>query len=248
MLTRDELNRLGPPGFHLAQKEKDYVQYLILSYLSQSGFEGIFKGGTALQKAFGLPRYSEDLDFTLNNVAEPNIDSLVSFLGSYGFGNVSWERSKGNVSSNVRLKYYGPLYNKTEISAGYITFDFNNRELIRLGPEIVVIIPPYFDILPYNLRVMNRVEIVAEKISAIFTRSSARDLFDLYFLLHQGIKVDYNLVNKKLEFYKIKFSVGAFLKRITNLEKIWKSEISALTNNYLEFDFVFTFVEKNMKK
>ena len=64
MLTRDDLSST-PIDFNLYQKEKDYLQHIVLSRIfSRIGSEIIFKGGTSLQKCFGLDRFSEDLDFT----------------------------------------------------------------------------------------------------------------------------------------------------------------------------------------
>ena len=53
-------------GFSFWQAEKDYLQHLFLRELySTVGTELVFKGGTALQKAYGLHRFSRDLDFNL---------------------------------------------------------------------------------------------------------------------------------------------------------------------------------------
>ena len=52
---------------------REVVQSIILVGLSRSGFftKASFYGGTALRIFYGLNRYSEDLDFTLNDV-DPN--------------------------------------------------------------------------------------------------------------------------------------------------------------------------------
>lgn len=248
MLNRNDLNKYGPPGFHLSQKEKDYVQHWILYYLSQSGFKGIFKGGTALQKAYNLPRYSEDLDFTLNNSEEPNLESLKAFLESAGFSGISWKKETKNLSSTIKIRFQGPLYSGSEISEGTIVLDFSNREktLKKTIPQIIT--PPYPDLLPYSCNVMDKSEMSAEKIRAILSRSSARDLFDLYFLLHQKITIDKKILEQKLSYYELKFNYADFEEKIRKLKKIWKTEIASLTVNFLEYDFVSEFILSELKK
>ena len=48
--------------------EKAYYQDLLLYDLTRTNLEIIFKGGTALYKFYGLPRFSEDLDFAIKNI------------------------------------------------------------------------------------------------------------------------------------------------------------------------------------
>jgi len=238
MLNRSELDRYGPPGFHLAQKEKDYVQHWVLSFLSRSGFGGVFKGGTCLQKVFGLPRYSEDLDFTLDGADAPDQDSMSAFLSSAGFSGFSWKNESSQASQSAKLRFRGPLYNGSTISEGTILLEFSKRESVLLKPAPFMITAPYPDILPYQLRIMEKDEIAAEKFRAILTRNSARDLFDLYFLLHQEAKLRKTLVGKKLSWYKLEFDHRTFESRVKQLQKIWKREMEALTPNLLEYDTV----------
>ena len=47
--------------------EKDTIQSMILSGISQSDLPLVFKGGTSLSKAYGLiDRFSEDIDLSMN--------------------------------------------------------------------------------------------------------------------------------------------------------------------------------------
>jgi predicted nucleotidyltransferase component of viral defense system len=78
----------------------------------------VFKGGTALQKAYALSRFSIDLDFTLKDV---NFDSqtlfkkIVSYLNSFGLKTETIKLKK-KVSEIFILKIQGPLYDGTERS------------------------------------------------------------------------------------------------------------------------------------
>ena len=44
-------------------------------------------------------------------------------------------------------------------------------------------------------------EVLAEKLRAILTRSKGRDLFDTWFLLAKGVKIDWDLVGRKMAYY-----------------------------------------------
>ena len=47
--------------------EKDTIQSMILSGISQGDLPFVFKGGTSLSKAYGLiDRFSEDIDLSMN--------------------------------------------------------------------------------------------------------------------------------------------------------------------------------------
>ena len=70
---------------------REITQSIVLIGLSRSDFfsKASFYGGTALRIFYGLNRYSEDLDFTLNMVdvsfsLEPYIESIRNVAKSYG--------------------------------------------------------------------------------------------------------------------------------------------------------------------
>jgi len=248
MLTRNDLETYGPPGFHLAQKEKDYVQHWMLAFLSQSGFGGVFKGGTCLQKAFNLPRFSEDLDFTINEAKEPDEKAIFAYLSSAGFSGLVWKIEARDDSSGAKLRFRGPLYNGSSISEGVISLDFSKREKTMLEAHAMMISPPYPDILPYQLKVMDKTEIAAEKIRAILSRRSARDLFDLYFLLHNKTIIRKGVVKEKLSYYKLNFDYNEFEAKVKKLKDAWKTEIPALTPNMIDYEVVAKAVLFGVKK
>jgi predicted nucleotidyltransferase component of viral defense system len=78
MLKREDLEKFkSVTGLNIWQIERDYLQHLFLLFLSRYvKDELVFKGGTALQKAYALNRFSIDLDFTLNDA---NFDSQTLF-------------------------------------------------------------------------------------------------------------------------------------------------------------------------
>ncbi|MDO8339619.1 MAG: nucleotidyl transferase AbiEii/AbiGii toxin family protein [Candidatus Burarchaeum sp.] len=248
MLDRKEIEKYGPAGFHLAQKEKDYVQHWVLSFFSRTGLSAVFKGGTCLQKAYGLPRYSEDLDFTADGEIEPDFGAISSFLSSAGFSGLAWKRKESRVSVSAKLRFQGPLYNGKSVSEGAVLLEFSRREKVLLKPQPVLIMPPYQDILPYQLRVMAKEEIAAEKVRALLSRKSARDLFDLYFLVHQKTGLDRALVDEKLRYYGVTFEFAQLEKKVGRIEEIWKTEMSELTPALLPYETVAKAVLAEAKK
>ena len=75
-------------------------------------------------------------------------------------------------------------------------------------------------------------------LSALLSRSivQARDVFDLNELLTNNIKIDINLIQKKLESYKIKFELKEFTKKIKEKEKIYNNEMKNLVEIYPDFN------------
>jgi predicted nucleotidyltransferase component of viral defense system len=87
MLTKDELKAFESTlGFNVWQLEKDYLQHLFLLFLSRRTKDQlVFKGGTALQKIYGLNRFSIDLIFLYKkNLKMRKLKWLLKILRSLG--------------------------------------------------------------------------------------------------------------------------------------------------------------------
>src|ERR1700722_19779763 len=70
---------------------KEILQEIALYGLANANFfdKAIFQGGSALRVLYGLPRFSEDLDFLLKTPNpqfrwEPYIDAIISTCKQYG--------------------------------------------------------------------------------------------------------------------------------------------------------------------
>ncbi|MHB1708363.1 MAG: nucleotidyl transferase AbiEii/AbiGii toxin family protein [Thermoplasmataceae archaeon] len=240
MLTRDELSEV-PVDFNLYQKEKDYLQHIILTRIySRAGNELVFKGGTSLQKTLGLNRFSEDLDFTHSNgieldKVEKGLEELERFYPS------TYEKTRKGLSVNYKVKMEGPLY-KGPMSMQTVRIEISLREKVLLEPTLQFVTPLYKDIQPYLLVVMDPKEILSEKIRALMTRSKARDLYDIYFLILKQINIDLPLVRKKLEYYEIKYDTGVLKERILKLSTQWNRELPALVRTKPSFEAVVSAV------
>jgi len=248
MLTRKDLVEYGKMmDFNLGQIEKDYIQHIFLINLYRKvGNELIFKGGTALQKCYGLNRFSEDLDFALSK--NISVDRIIyeAVKGMNFFGCEAdykkLKEDKATLTFQIRAK--GPLYDGREKSLTYIRIEISKREKIFHPAIKEEIIPVYRDLPPYLISVMEPSEMMAEKVRAIFTRDKARDVYDLYFLIKRGITTKMDLIKEKLHYYNVGFDIDAFLMSVEKKKKLWFNELNHLISNVPDFNAVKEEIKK----
>jgi len=179
--------------------ERDYVLAWFLSELATYQMLSTalaFKGGTALRRVhFGEYRFSEDLDFTLTR--DVPLDDLFAafdevFASLEARSGIAMRRDPDNVTRHTRndtfyFEYKGPLPAtnsiKVDITRGEtIVFPLERKPVIQTYPE-------YAD-LPDDataLQVYAFYEIAVEKTLALTddARREPRDLYDLWYLLHE---------------------------------------------------------------
>lgn len=248
MLTRNELEKHRTLlGFNIWQVERDYLQHLILLFLSKrTAGELVFKGGTALQKVSGLNRFSIDIDFTQSDKLPPDLFSFIQHdLFHFGFKNELTEVKQKN-SLTVKFSIQGPLYQGQERTLSVLVIEISLREKVLLEPETKEIFPLYADIPPYLIKVMKLEEILAEKVRAIMTRDKPRDVFDLRFLLQKNIPFRKELIVEKLNLCGFKYSKSGFIREIKNKEKKWQKELSFLVAKVPSFPEVLKEIEERI--
>ena len=240
MLTKKDLaNYTEITGFNLGQIEKDYMQHLfLLNLYKKIKDELVFKGGTALQKNYGLNRFSEDLDFNMRTKTDldPILKSVTTNMNTFGCEASEKKGKKDEMGCNYLIKIKGPLYDGTERSHTYIRLDISERENVLTSIETNTISPIYRDLPPYTVSVMSLSEIMAEKIRAILIRNKARDVYDLWFLARKKTKVSIPLINTKLKYYKKTFDIDDFNRAAENKKRIWKQELEQLVPTHLNFE------------
>ncbi len=247
MLSKVELTELTKvTGFNVWQTEKDYLQHILLLFLSQRIKRGlVFKGGTALQKIFGLNRFSIGLDFTLTiNEIRESIEKVSRDITNFGFPCELFKVEEKRHSKNITLKVKGPLYDGTEKTISNLRMKISLRKDLLLEPKVIEVIPVYPDLRPYFLPVMHLEEILAEKIRAMVRRSRARDMYDLWFLLRKGVKAKKSIVEKKLGYYNLKFDEKRFLMCLEDVKIKWGIELKPLVTNLPSFKKVKGEIEK----
>ena len=238
-------------SLNLGQLDADYFQHRILFLLSRiTSNELVFKGGTAMAKAFGLNRFSEDLDFTavkkidLEKILRRIVEEL-RLLGATAEANIA-ERKRVSVAGRLRIQ--GATYDGTELSRLSIRIEVSTREKVLLTPVLSEITPIYQDLQSYTILVMKPEEILAEKVRALLTRNKARDLYDLYFLLNKKTPVNLKLIQKKLSYYKQTFSQSKLEERINALSASWQNELKPLVQTLPSFDQVRDRVQEAFRK
>jgi len=232
MLSVDELKGyLTITGMqNVWQVERDYMQHIMLSAIySKIADELVFKGGTMLQKAGVIDRFSIDLDFT-GSISDEALLELAKHVERYfeALGIRCEYKFEERKQSGVNISFYieGPYYllNKTESSKVVLRLQISRREKVLLKPESKLITPIYSDLLPYPILAMRLEEVAAEKVRAIMTRNEPRDVYDLYLLVKKGTIIHDYLVRRKLEGYA-EFSLEKFEEQIDKKEDEWNKEL-----------------------
>lgn len=249
MITKNELREYCTiTGFTLWQVERDYLQHLALIFLSKKSTNTlVFKGGTALQKAYGLNRFSIDLDFT--QLKENNLKELLEYAakGISDFGYSAKVEEIQTLGRTFIIKIHGPLFTNTPVTACNVRVEISQRENILLKPVFKEITPVYRDLQSYTLLVMHPEEILAEKIRAIMTRNKPRDIFDLHFLLKKDVKFNLAFINTKLGYYKETFDQKRFIEKLQEKKPIWEKEIRNYIAQVPDFDVIFKAILEKIK-
>lgn len=249
-MNRDELKKyVGITGYSLGQVEKDYFQHMVLGALSREMVSKlVFKGGTALQKTGTIARFSEDLDFTARGTIryEKLARIAVNVIQNYNYHAEIDNILNDERTSGFRIKIGGPLFRNNR-GICTISIEVSKREVVILDPERKELSPPYTDILPYFMDIMQEKEMLAEKVRTIYTRQKSRDLYDLYKLLEKGVIFDIGLANRKLEYYDLKFDSKTFIRKCERLRPGWNTELENLMVDVPAFQTAMDLVIENIE-
>ncbi|MCX7845312.1 MAG: nucleotidyl transferase AbiEii/AbiGii toxin family protein [Dictyoglomaceae bacterium] len=208
------------------QQEKHYIQSCVLISLSE--FQLVFKGGTYLWFFHGLKRFSEDLDFTL--LKEESKDIAIAIHENLLLLGIENEvrAKRDEKTESIHIKAKGPL-STSDIDLCHVYVEISKREEVKKKTAPYILNQPFYNLPIKIIRGMDLVEVGAEKVRAIFTRKKARDLYDLYYLINdKKIDFDVELINEKLDYYKLKFSRQKFISEVQKFEKEWKKELESL--------------------
>ena len=199
------------------QALKEIIQETAMSGLARSGFfkEAAFTGGTALRIFYGLPRFSEDLDFSL---LSPNPEFVLSkFLPTVKAEllSVGFEMEVQNKSHHAGSAIQSAFLKENTLK---ILLQFTSLKppvsgihanaVIRIKLEIDTNPPAgahyeekaSFLPNPYIARLMDAPSLLATKLHAILARSfnKGRDYYDYVFYLQRQIPVNLILLGNAL--------------------------------------------------
>lgn len=249
MITKRELESIAKlKGLTIENCEADYLQDLLLFTIYQTADSKLaFKGGTCLYKIYKLPRFSEDLDFTMSKKLkiERAITSALYSIKLLNINATVKEMKKFQNEVNARITFHGPLYDGSKESARVISLNLSSRERTSLKPEIKRITPLYNDIPSFELFTMNENEILAEKIRTILQRNKSRDVYDAWFLLaEKKLAVNHKILQKKL---KRKFNKSEFMQKIMEKKPNWEKELKRfITGTLPPFNQVYEEINKSV--
>lgn len=233
MITKEELKRIGQTKglTNVGHAEKDYLLDLFLLAISrETKNELVFKGGTCLYKFHGLPRFSEDLDFSA--VGNPKLELLakrvIARLADFGVKAQLKEKKEPYNSVLWTFLCEGPLYTGEPRTRCSIRVDVNTKSEVILEPENKMYSSNYPDLPPFTILAMNVEEILAEKARAIITRNKARDAYDAGFLLQRNTRWNEQLIRKKLRYYSLQWNPKRFARKLKSLKTIWEKDLKHL--------------------
>lgn len=192
---------------------REYLQILFLkNVFSLTGSDKLFfKGGTAIRFLLKSFRFSEDLDFSAQ-IPKAQVKALISRSVDLIKKEMDVEfKEEGKFPDAYTGKLYQhlsgfkfPLTIKVEVSlrGDVVSYDTDYAETI-------------FPVSPYPLVThLGFEEILAEKIRALVWRGKGRDIFDFWFLLSKGIKLNWQLINRKMKIYNRKVDSESLRKVI----------------------------------
>lgn len=253
MISIEELKRIAKlKGIrNMGYAEKDYlIEIALLSISRNTKDELVFKGGTCMYKFHKLDRFSEDIDFTTKK--EIDVDGLLKKitddLASFGIEAYVKDKKAAFNSVMITIRAKGHLYNGDAKTLASIGVDINLKSSVDLEPVLAKYSPLYTDMPSFSLLIMREDEILAEKIRAIMSRTKARDVYDLWFLLKKGVKFDVDLAKKKLKYYSQEWSFEEFRKHINLKESVWLSELKPLIDIVPDFKETKEYIMKKISR
>ena len=200
MISKDEIISMADEtGLTPNVVEKDYVLGWLLAAVNMNPViskSWVFKGGTCLKKCyFETYRFSEDLDFTLQNKQHLSEDfltaqftSIAEWLYEESGIEIPPERLKFDIYTNPRdhqscqgRVYYKSYFSKGKRNLPKIKFDLSADEVLVLPPSRQEVFHSYTDMPQGGIFIDSYAypELFGEKVRALGERGRPRDLYDV---------------------------------------------------------------------
>jgi predicted nucleotidyltransferase component of viral defense system len=180
---------------------REYWELIILKGLFESTFGRhlIFKGGTALRLAYGSPRFSEDLDFSLTkDVLKRQFPSAIKkIIGPF----------PELTQTDLEEKYYTYLA-EIKVTQNYLPFPFrikieiSKREMKDYQWELKLL-NSSTTIIQVMGQVATLEQIYKDKLTCLRGRAKPKDFFDLWYA-SEKLKIPYvpRKISSKKEFVR----------------------------------------------
>lgn len=167
---------------------REEYEVILLRELFESEFGSalVFRGGTAIRLAYGSPRFSEDLDFTV--ITDIDKTKFLWFLETLS-------KRYPTITDVVTNEKFYTLFGLIKIKESYMERPFSLKIEVSKRRGIWRKNEDYLDIvirsetapLTVLAQVASLERILEEKKDAMENRKVARDLFDIWFI-HQLLK------------------------------------------------------------
>ncbi|MFZ2339446.1 MAG: nucleotidyl transferase AbiEii/AbiGii toxin family protein [Bacteroidales bacterium] len=171
---------------------KEYIQLLILDYLSTSPFirKLVLIGGTNLRLVKGIDRFSEDLVFDCKELAEEEFiemtDNVLQFMLRSGLNITAPDRESNKLTAFRRSFYFPGFLFELGLTAHreerFMIKIESEDQHINYKPDLVNIKGCGFF---FPMTVPPDAVLCAMKITAMINRQKGRDFYDVLFLLAQ---------------------------------------------------------------
>lgn len=174
---------------------REYAQIIILRALYQSDFgqRMFFMGGTALRFAYGLMRFSEGLDFNVENLSSADFKKVLIIsrqaLRKEGFeSEISQKERTTLLVGQMKLTDILQNYKITALKKEKLMIKIEaNRPTWRMEKDSVVV--NRFGYL-FSVLLMSKGTLFAEKLDAFINRFLGRDIYDVIFMLQRKFPID----------------------------------------------------------
>jgi predicted nucleotidyltransferase component of viral defense system len=233
MISMDHIKNFYPApmreqaGF-LKHILKEYVQLLVLDYLSTSPHvrKMTFIGGTNLRLVKGIDRFSEDLDFDCKNFSGEEFSSMSNdvlvFLRRNGFEVEARDKDKSKLTAFRSSLHFPGLLLELGISGHK-----DERFMLKLEAQDQGV--PYAPDMGFikgcgfffSFPTPPDEVLCAMKVSAMLSRGKGRDYYDAMFLLAQA-KPDYSFLSARCgvrNLLELKAAVAKSLKKVDLAQK-----------------------------
>lgn len=278
--SREILEMSAATGLRPDVIEKDYVLgWLLAGIYNHSAIKDTwaFKGGTCLKKCyFETYRFSEDLDFTLEDEGHIDDDFLKSTfqeiadwvyeqtgieIPKSGLSFDIFTNPRGTISCQGKVAYRGPISPSSK-SIPKIKLDLTADERLVLIPALQPVYHPYSDEPADGIKARCYVyeEVFGEKFRALAERTRPRDLYDVVNLFRNSVikpsaAVILDVLRQKCDFKGISVPTLASLEpHKAGLEGSWENmlghqlaSLPPVDSYWGELPAIFEWIEKGQE-
>ncbi len=196
------------------------------------------KGGCNLRFFLNSVRYSEDIDFDVHTVAVPTLENMVSkILTGIPFKQLLSSRSISLTDFSTPKQTETTQRWKIKLKVPFHTLDINtkiefSRRQSTLGAILETVsknLSTHYNLRPVFISHYPAASALQQKILALImrTETQARDIFDIYMLLHNGASI----TNKK-------FTAEQLDTAADNANSIKLADFTAQVVSYLETEYI----------